>query len=470
MLLAKVRETIKKYNMLNRGDCVVVAVSGGPDSVCLLSVLLDLAKDLNLSLHVSHLDHMIRGRESAEEALFVADLAKKLRLPGTIEKIDVPGFCRERGLSAQAGAREVRYAFLSRLATEVNANRIATGHTASDQAETFLLRLIRGAGVTGLSAIPPKRENIIRPLIEVTRDEVFKYLGENAIEYVSDPSNTKPVYARNRIRMDVLPVLKQFNPRIVETLAFEAGLLRDENQAAEECLTEKGLMMREADAVVFKRDRFNSLPVAFKRRMLRKAVDAAGVEPARLSSVQIDEAVAFMASVQTGRAMHLPFGLTIEREYETLIVRQQVSIQGYSHLLVVPGATVIPELGIEVETLIQDRKSEEQVRLKPEDSAEENFFWHAVFDYDKIGSEIRLRNRLPGDRFCPCGMEGKSKKLQDFFVDMKVPRRRRDNVPLLVAGNNILWVAGLRTDERFQPEPDTKKLLEVRIRSINVCR
>ena len=151
-MLSNVKETITKYSLLTPGDRVVVAVSGGPDSVCLLHVLLLLSKDLDLSLHVAHLDHMFRGRESAGEALFVADLAKKLSVPATVEQFDVPALCRERGLSAQAGAREARYAFLGRVAREVNAARIATGHTASDQAETFLLRLTRGAGVSGLGA------------------------------------------------------------------------------------------------------------------------------------------------------------------------------------------------------------------------------------------------------------------------------------------------------------------------------
>ena len=166
MLLTTIKETIKKYHMLSPGDRVLVAVSGGPDSVCLLSLLQTLAKELELTLHLAHLDHMFRGKESADEALFVADLAKTLGIPATIEKFDVPAFCRERGLSSQEGAREVRYGFFQRIAASTGASRIATGHTADDQAETFLMRLVRGAGTSGLSAIPPMRENIIRPLIE----------------------------------------------------------------------------------------------------------------------------------------------------------------------------------------------------------------------------------------------------------------------------------------------------------------
>ncbi len=459
LLLTKVIDTIRKYDMLKHGDRVLVAVSGGPDSVCLLSVLRALAKDLNLSLHVAHLDHMFRGKESADEALFVSGLAKKFNLSATVEKVDVPSFCREHGLSAQAGAREIRYDFFNRVASEVGATRIATGHTATDQAETFLMRLLRGAGVGGLSAIPPKRENIIRPLIGTTRDEVLMYLESNGVEFVTDPSNARPVYTRNKIRLELLPVLRLFNPRIDETLAAEAALLRDEDEAVEACLTtvSDGVITQEEGAVALRREQFNALPRAFKRRLFKKAADRSGVEASGLSSIQIDEALVFMAAAQTGRTMRLSGGLAIEREYERLIVRPHTASAGFSYTCVIPGVTAIPEQGLAVETSIKD--SAEEV------SVAENYLWQALFDYDKIKAPLTLRSRRSGDRFCPAGMGGRSKKLQDYLVDEKVPRRRRDSVPLLVMGAEILWAVGLRTDERFLAGPETKRFLMVRVKS-----
>ena len=315
MFLIKIRETIKRYSMLEPGDRVVVAVSGGPDSVCLLSVLHSLAKEIDLSLHIAHLDHMFRGKESADEALFVEGLAKKFNIAATIKTIDVPAFCRERGLSAQAGAREVRYGFLANVAETVGAARIATGHTAADQAETFLMRLVRGAGVSGLSAIPPKRGNIIRPLIEVTREDVLGYLQSVGLQYATDPSNAKPVYTRNRMRSDVLPVLREFNPRIVEMLAAEASLLRDEDEAIEAYLTQmmKGMSDQEEGIIAIKRVEFNALPSAFRRRMFRLAAGLIGVDLPGLSRIQVEEALGFIAGSQTGRIMRLPHGLRIER-------------------------------------------------------------------------------------------------------------------------------------------------------------
>jgi tRNA(Ile)-lysidine synthase len=458
MLLTKVKETIRKYALLNSGDRVLVAVSGGPDSVCLLGVLQTLVKDLDLTLHVAHLDHMFRGKESANEALFVSELAKKFGIPTTNEKVDVPAYCRERGLSPQEGAREVRYDFLKRVAKTTDSSHIATGHTANDQAETFLMRLIRGAGASGLSAIPPLRENIIRPLIDITREEVLDYLKITGLAFVTDPSNTKPVYTRNRIRMEVLPVLQRFNPRIVTTLAAAAGQLRDEDEAVEGYCTTlaDSILVQKENTVFVKRNEFNTLPPAFRRRLLKKASDLAGVESSGLSRIQIDEAIMFMAAARTGRTMNLLARLTIGREYDRFVISAQSGTDDFSHEIMIPGVTVISELRMEIETLVTDRLTDEQEDI--------NYVWQALFDYDKIGSVLTLRSRYPGDWFCPTGMSGRSKKIQDYFVDEKVPRRKRDRVPLLCSGEDILWIVGLRTDERRLPGPATKRVLVVRVK------
>ncbi len=461
-MLATIKETIKKYCLLRPGDRVVIAVSGGPDSVCLLNILHMLRTEMGLSLHIAHLDHMFRGTESAAEASFVAELAEKIGISATIEKFDVPSFCRERGLSAQSGAREVRYEFLSRVALEVKACCIATGHTATDQAETFLLRLLRGAGVSGLSAIPPKRQNIVRPLIEVTREEVLEHLRKHNLGFVSDPSNTKPVYARNRIRLELIPALRQYNPRIIETLAAEAGRLRDEDEAVESVLAALASgMIREADeTVAVKREEFNALPLAFRRRLFRKAALLAGLGSSQLSSVQTDEAVAFLAEAQTGRALHLPNGLQLARQYDLFVLAPGKESQSYSYSLPVPGDLDLPDLGFRIETRVLEGERADLT----EASVPDNYFWQAQLDYDKIGSGITLRNRIPGDWFCPSGMGGKSKKVQDFFVDAKVPRNRRDRLPVLAAGSHILGITGFRVDERFRARPETKRILVVTFR------
>ena len=463
----KIRDTIRKHRMLAPGDRVLVAVSGGPDSVCLLNVLQVLSRELEISLHIVHLDHMFRGAESAGEARFVADLAEKLRIPATVEAIDVAEYCREHGISAQTGAREVRYAFLARVAAGAGASRIATAHTANDQAETLLLRMLRGAGLSGLSGIPPVRDNIIRPLIAVTKAEVLEHLRSAGIEFVSDPSNANPVYARNRIRMELIPLLKQFNPRIVETLAAEAALLRDEDEAAEARLAIEAdsVMTREGEHVVLARGKFNALSKALQRRLLRKAAESAAGGPVDLSFVQAEEILSFLSFAQTGRRMDVPGGLAIEREYERFVITAAGENTGFGRGLLVPGRTEIPEAGLLVETAILEKPDQAAQLPLPKAGLEENNFWQAQFDYDKINAPLEVRTRRSGDWFRPSGMGGKSKKLHDFFIDAKVPRQRRERVPLLATPSAILWVVGFRLDERFRPDADTKNVLTVTVRA-----
>lgn len=476
MLLSKIKETINKHRMLSPGDRVVVAVSGGPDSVCLLRALLAFMPEYELTLHVAHLDHRFRGEESTAEAQFVRGLAARLGLPATIEASDVPAYCRERGLSAQVGGREVRYRFLQHAASAAGANRIALGHTANDQAETLLMRLIRGAGVTGLASIPPVRENIIRPLIDVSREEVLAYLKENGQDFVTDPSNLKPLYTRNRVRKEVLPVLEGFNPRIVEALATAAAVLRDEDAAMEASLSAvmDRTVRQDGEAVRIARAEFNDLLPALRRRVLRKALAlSSGEEAPGFSSVRTEEALAFMAETQTGRMIDLPGGLSLAREYDSFLIQQRKCVEELSIPLAVPGRTDVPGPGLQVEVQVREALNLDGglphlrgTGNDDEGSFDENYLWQAQFDYDKIALPLYLRSRLVGDWFCPAGMAGKSKKLQDYFVDEKVPRFRRPAVPLLATEQDLVWVVGMRTDGRFLPGSETKKLLAVRVRRI----
>ncbi len=460
MLIERTKRTIKKYGMLSPGDRLVAAVSGGPDSVCLVSMLRALAPEYRLQLHIAHLDHMFRGAGSAADARFVEHLAAQLGIPATIEAADVPAYCRERGRSSQAGAREVRYRFLQRVADEVGATKIALGHTANDQAETLLMRLVRGAGMEALGAIPPVRENIIRPLVDVTRQEILDHLKEAGLTFVTDPSNERPVYTRNRIRLEIIPRLEQLNPRIVETLAAVAALLRDESVAAQESLSRiaTGILRPGEDSVSIDRMRFLNLLPAFKRRVLRAAV-ARLARGNDLSLFRTDEAIGFMEEAQTGRSTELPGDVVLERSYKDFVLRPRVGSRPFDISLAVPGSTAIPELSLSVETQVTEDGGTSK--------ASGNYLWQAEFDYAKIALPLSLRSRRDGDRFCPAGMEGRSKKLQDFLVDEKVPRPERDRVPILVTERDVLWVVGMRLDHRFLPGPGTGKRLIVTVRRSN---
>jgi tRNA(Ile)-lysidine synthase len=462
MTIETIKRTIDNFGMVQPGEKVLVALSGGPDSVCLLHALHALVPELGITLHAAHLDHMFRGKESADEARFAASIAGRLNVPFTVGSVDVPAYCRDRGLSAQAGAREVRYRFLQQVCDEAGASRIALGHTASDQAETLLMRLLRGAGLAGLSGIPPVRNNIIRPLIAVTRDEILEYLNAKGLSFVRDPSNASNAYTRNRIRIELMPVLETFNPRIADTLAAEAALLRDENEAMEVQLRSAAgsVMTLGKDNMVLDRAGFEQLHPALKRRLLRAALSTAGAEPADVSSVQIEEALRFLSAAQTGRAMRLPKGLELTREYGRFLLGVAREARECLVELAVPGVTDIPSLGLSVETTFSNGPLPED----RDSGAQENYGWQALFDYDKIRPPLFLRTRRQGDRFQPAGMAGRSKKLQDFLVDEKVPRTKRDALPIVATEQEVLWIVGMRTDERFLPGPGTKQLLLVHVR------
>lgn len=456
MLIEKVKRTLKKHDMIEAGDRVVVAVSGGPDSVCLLGILHALSAELGISLHVAHLNHMFREKEAEKESAFVEGLSKRLGIPCTIESYDVPAYCIVRGLSAQAGAREIRYAFLERVAEKTGATRIALGHTAADQAETFIMRALRGAGRTGLSGIPPVRGKIIRPLIEATQEEVLSYLYASNMDFVTDSSNLKPIYDRNRVRLELMPVLKRFKPRVVEALAREATILRDEDIALDAYISTlfREIVSKERGTVRISLESFLRLLPGLKRRILRKAVELADADPERISYIQMEDALRFMQTSQTGGTLHLTQGILIEREYDAFVIGRPSESKMVDVLLPLPGSVTVPYFGIEVESRIIDNETR----------AEEISLWQAAFDYDKIAQPIFVRNRRHGDRFCPAGMAGRGKKLQDYFTDEKVPRRLRDNVPILASERDILWVVGMRTDERFLPDNSTKRILLVNIR------
>jgi tRNA(Ile)-lysidine synthase len=459
-LIEKVKVTVARYNMLKKGDSVLVAVSGGPDSVCLLEVLSCLKEDYSLSLHVAHLNHRFR-KEAKKEAEFVRLLAEKKGIPAAIEAIDVKAYCRERGLSLQEGAREVRYSFLNRVADAVGAVKIATGHTADDQAETFLMRLLRGAGAAGLSGIPPVRERIIRPLIDVTKKEAFSFLKEKNIKYVKDPSNVKPKYLRNKIRLELIPLLKKYNPNIIDTLHREAELLREDDALLDE-ITEtcfKGIVTdQKKDSITLDYSKFNGLLPALKKRALRRAAAELTGSLRRISYHHIVSGIDVID--RTGKGIDLPHNIRIERDYNYLkvfAVKEGAEAVKDTVGLKVPGITDVPDFNIRIETIIRDRSAQVQVEVG---KADKNT---AFFDYDKIALPLFIRRRLEGDYFYPAGMKGR-KKLKEFFIDKKIPREERKKLPVLTTKNNdILWIVGLRMDERFRAREDTVRELIVRV-------
>jgi tRNA(Ile)-lysidine synthase len=475
ILISKIRKACAAHKMFAAGDTVACAVSGGPDSVAMLHGLLELKDTLGISLAVAHLDHGFRD-ESAAEAGFVRRMAESLDLPFYTEKARLTERLAGQSVNRQAAAREARYDFLNRAADKLKANKIAVAHTADDQAETVLMRLIRGSGTTGLAGIPPVRAvdspggrggrllSVVRPLIYATRREVESYLSENNITSVTDPSNLKNMYLRNRIRLELLPVLATYNPNVLDALARTAELSRADEEYLEgraREMMESIIVRREKDGRAGSRlielslDDFDKLPEALRRRVVRLAVEDVKGDALGLSYGHVADAARDIYEGPTGRRVDLPGGVRFERSYKKLLIYLPEEGISFSVQLPLPGENEaakaeVPEVGLAVEAEM----------VSGAYAADKN---SALFDMDKMDGPLVVRSRRPGDFFYPVGMDGR-KKLKTYFIDLKLPRAERARVPVLECGGEIAWVMGYRQDRRFTAGPGSKKILKVSFR------
>jgi tRNA(Ile)-lysidine synthase len=454
-IVRKVEITVSRYHMVARGDRVVVAVSGGADSACLLDVLHRLEGALDMTLTVAHFDHGLRPEADNYETEFVRDLAASLHLNVVVKKADPP--LDPGSASLEEKARELRYGFLREVKEGCGAQNIATGHTLNDQAETVLMRLLRGSGPAGLSGIRPVRRNgIIRPLIELTREEILSYLRQRQLEYVTDASNFEPTYLRNRIRLNLLPQLKTYQPRIIEILGRTADIARADNrwldEQAKTWISEWGEMS--SDGAILPISGFSELPEALKNHVVREALKITTGSLRRIGLAHIEAIKRLTSSGRPQARVTLPDGLLIRRVYGRIIFSKGGSppADTYRCFIERTGTFHIDALGCTL-TLeeMETGSSLQDLEAGP---------WTASLDADRIVFPLMLRNFRPGDRFIPLGMKG-HKKLKDFFVDMKIPSDARSRIPVLAQGDQLVWVCGLRMDDRFKVTPSTRRVLKI---------
>jgi len=461
-LLRRVRQNINRHGMVEQGSKVLAAVSGGPDSVALLHILYLLKEDLGISLHVAHLNHMFRGTESEEDAAFVADLAARYDLPATVRSIDVPSYREQSRVSKQAAAREVRYGFFIDTANQAGASKVALAHHADDQAETVLIHFLRGAGITGLKGMLPVRQNFfIRPLLTVRRAEIENFCNEMNLPFRHDPSNFKPECGRNRIRLQLMPQLeKEFNPGIVRSLLRLAEICRDEDCYLEEQAGEffqNALLVSEKDRVSLCLENLQDMPPAILRRVLRRAWQTLTGSPRNLDFQHSEAVLGLIRSAGTGARAVLPGDVFAVRNYSEIILikgLEKIETPYFICPLAVPGETFIPELGC---TICAAEVSAGYMKGPKELPPEE-----ALLDFDKLPPRIFVRRRQEGDVFNPYG-QASPIKLKDFFIKQKIPRAKRDRLPLVSTPGEIIWVGGIRTGEKWKVDGNTKRMLHLRI-------
>ena len=481
MLEEKVQQTIRKFDMLSFNDRVLIGVSGGPDSVTLLNVLLSFKKRYSLSFFIAHLNHMLRGKESDEDVNFVKNLAQKLDLPCEVKSCNLTKISRKEHLTLEEAARKYRYKFYLESAKKFRANKIALGHNADDQVETVLMRFLRGSGLEGLMGVPPVRGKIIRPLIECSRAEVEEYCKENKIEYRVDSSNKEVVYFRNKIRLELLPLLsKGYNKNIKDTMLRLRSIISEVSEYLhqETELLFKEVARRESpETVIIDLKKFTSLPLALKRRIIRKSIE---VVKGNLYSISFkhNNEILKLTKYQLGeKEIYLPDNLMVKKIYNKLIIyKKEISKEQTEEMpthweydILIPGETEIRSLGIKFEIKILDSADIKSSLYLAGKKSKGEFL--EFIDYNKVKLPLKLRNRRSGDRFYPLKMKG-LKKVKDFFIDNKIPKSYRNLIPILVdSEDKIIWIMGMRLDDRIKINSDTKKVLCVKTKIKNVfCR
>ncbi|MEK7271646.1 MAG: tRNA lysidine(34) synthetase TilS, partial [Nitrospirota bacterium] len=375
--------------------------------------------------------------------------------------VDVKEYAKDRKLNMQEAARELRYHAYEEVSKKAGAAKIALGHTADDQSETFFMMLLRGSGMKGLSGIPPVRSLelgvkknilIIRPLIEIERKEIEEFLFQNSsLPFIVDSSNLKKDYFRNWIRLMIIPEFKKKSPALVKSISRMADILREEDAYLEIIVTKTLMRLisrKSADAIELFLLPLETIGKPILRRVLRRAVnETEGIKG--IDFIHIEDMIELIKRGKSGDRIYLPKGIRVIKNYSTMVITSRPPQKISTYTINVPGEVVLNEIKAVIKASAGN---------KSDDYGDGKIT--TVFDADKIGTVLTVRPRENGDFFYPSGF-GKRKKLQDFFVDEKVPRDERDSIPIVVSGNDIVWVAGFRGDERFNAAADTKRFLRL---------
>jgi tRNA(Ile)-lysidine synthase len=464
----QVKKTIEKHQMIKQGDDLLVAVSGGPDSVALLHVLYDLREEMELRLEVAHLQHGIRGAEAQEDARFVAELAEKMRLPFHLREVNLRQIKSAAGKgNLEALARAERYRFFAAVARERKLGKIATAHTQDDQAETVLMWLLRGSGLKGLGGMPlvhpldganvepASRLLVVRPLLYVSRAEIEAYLEENDLSFRLDRSNQDLSFLRNWIRLKLIPQLKEKMDRnLPARLAQQAELIREEddllNALAHTAINE----IRTAEGM--NRESLLKHSKAMQRRLLRLWIEATRGHLRGLDFQHVEALLDLIADGPPQGRLSIPGGWQLVKEYETLKLdkqsrgmRQQCACYNYN--LRIGEDLPIHEAGL----VIQSRE------ISPPLPGLPDTFTEVVFDVASMAADLTLRNFRHGDRFQPLGMPG-HKKVKELFIEKKLPLSVRASLPLLLLGDEVIWIPGYGRSEHGKVTPATKAILHLK--------
>ena len=471
-MLKQVLDTINKNDLIKYGDGIVVGISGGYDSVCLLHILHYLSKDLDLKLFPVHINHMLRGLEAARDEDFVNDFCQSLGLSLHIKRVDIAQKAKKEKISIEEAGRNARYEEFNRAAAENSASKIAVAHSKNDQAETILMRIFRGTGLDGLKGIEYKRDNIIRPLLDIDREQIETYVNENGLKAVTDSSNMHTDYFRNRIRLKVLPEINNA-ARIDITenlLRLSKIVVTDEDflRYNAEIAYQKSCIKKDISSVELNLSELIEMHPSILGRVIRIAILNSCGSIEGIGFNHIDKLMWLVREGQTGSRIDIPHGLVAVKSYSSILIKKQKEEKEecFEHKLIIPGRTVLNDIEAVVAQVINFDTNESCRQFVNENKG----VYTKFFDLKKFESEtildIVVRNRRDGDIFKPLNSNG-TKKLKEYFIDTKINREQRSKFPLIAKNKEIIWIIGNKTSDKYKVTDNTKSVLMIYFESIN---
>ena len=458
-MLDKVVNYIKENELIQQGDQILVALSGGPDSVCLLHILYELKDKFNLNLGAIHINHMLRGEESEKDEKYIVKLCDELGIKHYVKRINIEYVAKDSNVSLEVAGRNERYKAFEEIRSKYGYNKIAVAHNANDQAETVLMRVMRGTGLEGLTGIKAKREDgIIRPILCLNRQEIEEYCEEKRLNPRIDASNYERIYSRNKVRLDILPYMKEnFNKDIIDTLNRMALILSKDNEYIEEqskkCYEEYCKYTN--DKLIIKQDLFIKEKEAIVTRVIKRAFKEISNSHQNFEMKHIYDVID-LYNRGTGKSINLTNSIIAENTYGDIIFKKKKNVK---------NAKEETEVSFMKESINEEIEFKNYIiKMEVIDKEKGVEFSNnpliKLFDYDKIEGRIVIRNRKDGDKMKPLGIKG-TKKLKDIFINLKVPREERDIIPLICFDDEIAWIVGYKVSESFKITKGTNRVLKI---------
>lgn len=455
-MLKKVENFCLMHNLIKNNECLLIACSGGPDSIALADIFRQLSNKYKLKIHIAHAEHGIRKDSSLADAKYVENYCKKYNLPFHLQHLNVPEFAQKQKLSTETAARFLRYQFLRNTAKNIGAKKILTAHHLNDQAETMLQHLMRGAGMDGLSGMKIINKDIIRPFLCVYREEIEAYCERNNLQPRFDETNTSLDYERNKIRWELLPQMQKYNPQVIEAICRSASIIAEENDFFKSHVQKvyNSLCTFDNNIVILSIAQLKNEHSAVRKALYRLILHKIYGSLDNISFLHIDKIDRFIYNGHTGSILQLPHDLRVSINYDKLKIFKvnkegnSQSLEEYSISVDINSSVSLPNGNI---------LSINQTKLTSVSGRND-----CLIDADKISGKLFIRNRRNGDKIIPKGMQG-SKKLKDIFIDKKIPANQRNNIALLCDEKGIIWIAGIQQNAEYVPDKNSKNILHLNL-------